>query len=421
MGLRKTTYEEMLPSIMKYPNASQPSLSSQLMDDVEYITTLNYGGQSNQFIEIQNRMDRVAIISPISGMWLPTTGINFSQIYDLPRLYSTTTIRAVSLSSFKTRFGPHNIAEQLQCWSTSEQYLGYPNNFQHRRYKLATSYWAFPPLPRLPKFNTFLMDPVIGFLSNRTAQEEWLDKVKNEWLPQGGKNLDEKEKNVKGGFDPTSQLSPLNSRVTCLDNMFYMSSEDHAIDSFVSDTTSPEWVEVGQHLHFVPRILELRDAYARRIFGTAEEEEAPPYISVHIRRGDFSRFKNNSLVPLSVYQSAVANIDRQLRDRAKMRNKWYHPSAPLPGPHEVLVTTDEPSSSKFVDEIRELGWKVVDHNALNTTATLGDWYGPALDSALLAGGRGFVGTALSTYSWLAKLRVESWNDGIVIIAQKNGD
>lgn len=73
---------------------------------------------------------------------------------------------------------------------------------------------------------------------------------------------------------------------------------------------------------------------------------------------------------------------------------------------QVLTTTDEPTGSPFIDEVRALGWHVLDHGALNTTEERGGWWPTILDSAILARGQGFVGTDRSTFSHLAGLRVK---------------
>lgn len=60
--------------------------------------------------------------------------------------------------------------------------------------------------------------------------------------------------------------------------------------------------------------------------------------------------------------------------------------------YAVVVTTDDKMDSDFVRQIRsELGWKVLDHDKMQTIKKYGEWYPTMIDAAVLARGRGFVG------------------------------
>lgn len=75
--------------------------------------------------------------------------------------------------------------------------------------------------------------------------------------------------------------------------------------------------------------------------------------------------------------------------------------------YQIVATTDEPAGSEFIEHVRDLGWYVLSHEELLTTEVLGGWWPTILDSAILARGRGFVGTPSSTYSHLAVRRHSS--------------
>ena len=77
-----------------------------------------------------------------------------------------------------------------------------------------------------------------------------------------------------------------------------------------------------------------------------------------------------------------------------------------PADYKVLATTDEPTGSPLLDDMRALGWNVLDHGALDTVKDKGPWLPAILDSAILSRGQGFVGTEKSTFSHLAGLRVK---------------
>lgn len=69
--------------------------------------------------------------------------------------------------------------------------------------------------------------------------------------------------------------------------------------------------------------------------------------------------------------------------------------------YAIVATTDDVVGSPFVDRVESLGWKVVDHVLMGTNERLDEWYGALIDGAILARGRGFVGTEWSTFSYIA--------------------
>ncbi|KAI5480612.1 hypothetical protein MNV49_000308 [Pseudohyphozyma bogoriensis] len=402
------SYDSMLREVMRYPHQPQDSFESQLVEGVE-------------LLYLAKRTNKIAIVMSISGIWPAGSNLNFSDIYDLPRFYALTRVPAVPISSFKTRHSETSRPETLPCWSLFEQYRG-GGNFEHfGHHKIFTAMWAMPHFARTQtSHHAIQFEEVIDFVSSRKRQETWLEEVREGWLPQknvaAGTQVDLAD-NVKDGFDPQSQETPINISVTCLDSTFYL-AYDAVGEVGHHRVNAPEWKEIGRHLRFTPRIEEVKEKYLRRIFGVDKRDEVPMYISIHIRRGDFKDFKGGSILPLSSYETSVRDVRRKLLRRTQLKD----PTAPLftlsPYHWPVLVTTDEPGTSDFVRDVKALGWKVVDHDELNTTAELGDWWGPVLDSAMLAGGHGFVGTMRSTFSLLAGLRVESWNNGEAVVAQK---
>lgn len=60
--------------------------------------------------------------------------------------------------------------------------------------------------------------------------------------------------------------------------------------------------------------------------------------------------------------------------------------------------------SEFVQELRRIGWKVVDQVKMKTEENFGGWYPGIIDAAILAKGSAFVGTEWSTFSFLAVSR-----------------
>lgn len=76
----------------------------------------------------------------------------------------------------------------------------------------------------------------------------------------------------------------------------------------------------------------------------------------------------------------------------------------------AIVTSDD-NSQDFKKDVAELGWHVVDHDALGTAETHGVWYPLIIDSYILSSGIGVVGTDGSTMSLLAEYRVRDWHAG----------
>lgn len=71
----------------------------------------------------------------------------------------------------------------------------------------------------------------------------------------------------------------------------------------------------------------------------------------------------------------------------------------------VVVTTDD-TSLQFLTELENLGWKVVNHEKLNTLVRDGPWAAAIIDAGILSRANGFVGTMYSTYSTVAAKRVK---------------
>lgn len=161
----------------------------------------------------------------------------------------------------------------------------------------------------------------------------------------------------------------------------------------------------------------------------------PPYISVHIRRGDFEqhcpgrlgfqRDKSGCFTPLTIFAEAVESVRQEL---------LHSPSSSLSKDQirnlPVIIFSDEPkrTSEWFLGRFHrangtsetwwsivhdELKWLSIDHEAagVDTVKKWGYWYPILVDSVLMSNAVGFVGTKMSTYSLLAGKRVERWNRG----------
>ncbi|GAA5931895.1 hypothetical protein JCM3775_000072 [Rhodotorula graminis] len=438
-------YEGMLETVLRY-GEPQTELKKQ-MGDARFLTGMLFGGQSNQLLALINllfigkELGRAVIVPPLTGIHFGAGQHRpFHLVYDLPRFYSLTNIPTVPLSSFKTPGGPGNVDERVTCWSLMEKYTGAPNvhavETGFEEHKIFTDFWAVPPFPRSSEGAVLEFGPVVDFLSNTTAQLEWVATTRREYLPQKSvpKGVEPStvvaEDNVKPFFDPVHGVPPTeDDQLMCLDATFYVGDSvppppypQHVpLDPW---RVGRAWKEVGQHLHWLPEVEEHANDYLKALFSVKRAKDIPPYISVHVRRGDFKAFHGNTYTPLSSYVSAVADVRTQLQARldrpsspTSLSDKPSLRAFPIPpAEYAVVVTTDEPPGSDLYVELAELGWHVVDHDAQRTVERLGEWYPAMLDGEILSRGQGFVGTQWSTFSMLSGNRVEYWQGGVQVVA-----
>ncbi|GAA6058078.1 hypothetical protein JCM3770_002252 [Rhodotorula araucariae] len=423
--------------VLNFPDQPQDTLRSQIKPDVRYITTMSYGGHANQFMAIENLLylakllSRVAIIPTLTALHFDETPRDFSVFYDLDRFYYETEIPAVEMSALK-RWDLTNPPplEDLSCWSILEQTAGDRNinDGSMAVHNIDVKYW---PLPRMESgsegFNLWF-ESIHDFDYNREARDKWVARVKKELLPQQsppprptGKNAKalSKSQTLKPGFDPL-RAAPPEENLLCLDTTFFLGSRifppAYPLGKQYEAPRSYEghgWIQAGQYMHFSPQLEDLADQYLLNLFGAKSLSDVPPFISVHIRRGDFQSARG--LTSLEAYTDAVQRARNRLDWRMDHPDGWvgagHARQKYFPGvrgrDYAVVATTDEEPGSDFVRQLKEnLGWKVVDHAHMRTEEELGAWYPTMVDAAVLARGRAFVGTEWSTFSYLAGLRVK---------------
>lgn len=395
----------------------QDRMDSQLKKGVRYVTTVAYGGHANQFIALVKLLylakitNRVAILPTLIPLHFDADPVDFGSFFDLAPLRHYSHIPVVEFSELK----PFDLSfqgaemETLGCWSTQEATQGHPNSgglVSMDIHQIGVTFWPLPPTlqrsgPDLAYEGLKIFD------HERTAQDRWVDQVREEFLPQGllppppvetegGLSVStfDKSTNVKPGFNPFSD--PPSEQLVCYDNALFLSpllfpdpfpgATDPLEPILPGEDTS--WIEAGQFIHFSPHIEMLVDDYLRATLELSPNLRLPNLITVHLRRTDFLEF--TGLTPLERYVLAV--------ERARTRLAVVFPGRE----YEVLATTDEAvEGSDFIDHVRNLGWKVLDHDAMTTIATHGGWYPTILDAAILARGDGLVGTAKSTFSHLS--------------------
>ncbi|GAA6014240.1 hypothetical protein JCM10207_006143 [Rhodosporidiobolus poonsookiae] len=430
--------------VLNYPEP-QDTLTSQIKPGVRYIATLSYGGHANQFMAIQNLLylgkllNRVVIIPTLTPLHFHETPRDFSQFYDLDRLYHDTKIPAVELSDMKWwNFSAPPPLEPLSCWSILELAAGgrNVNDGSMAVHNIDVKYFPLPKLGRGSEGFNIWFEAVHDFDFDWASRRDWLTKVRKELLPQKPPpEADVKptivplnrHQNLKDGFDPGRTDAPRDD-LFCLDTTFFLGSRifPPAYPSPGVITEEPlrsyeghGWIQAGQYIRFSAELERLADIYLLELFGVSTMKEIPPFITVHIRRGDFRTARG--LTSLDKYTDGVQRVRDKINWRIDHPNDWVgagkgnekYVKGIRAERYAVVATTDEKPDSDFVRELKErLGWKVLDHDAMNTTAELGEWYPSMIDAAVLARGSGFVGTEWSTYSYLAGLRVKYWNGGV---------
>ncbi|KAG6837843.1 hypothetical protein H0H93_016211 [Arthromyces matolae] len=182
-----------------------------------------------------------------------------------------------------------------------------------------------------------------------------------------------------------AKLSPEN-HLSCFDFMYFASVGTQPYEW--KSPWAPAWRLIGQHLRFTDSILALGKGYVRRALQVTSAE-IPPFITVHARRGDFVHqcwdVPTACLAPISAYARRVKEIQGSLFVKSGIEVT------------EVIITSDEKDPA-FWEEVRQEGWKYIDHTAEKTQEKYGEWYVPLVDIVVQSMGAGFVGSIDSTVS-----------------------
>ncbi|GAA5873183.1 hypothetical protein JCM16303_006963 [Sporobolomyces ruberrimus] len=428
-----------LSLVIHDPIKPQDYLSAQLKPEVRYITSMSYGGHANQFIGIQNLLylgkllNRVVIVPTLTPLHFQGLPQDMSKFYDIERFYEETSIPLVELSTLKWwNFTTPPPVEPVTCWSVLEQVADGRNinDGSMAVHNIDVKYYPLPPLARSSEEAKIWFEAFHKFDSNPWAKQQWIERVRAENLPHVESTdpepkVDENQLAPKPGFD-VRNTEPPNEQLLCLDTTFFLGSRLFPPAYPLPVRTEPRrsyeghgWIQAGQYLRFSTHLETLADRYLERLFDVSNVIDIPPFITCHIRRGDFAQARG--LTSMDMYTSAVQRVRNELDWRIDNRDGWTGPGRGneryvegIRGEnYAVVVATDEKPNSEFVKTLKEeLGWLVIDHDAEGTEKNLGAWYPPLIDSVILAKGQGFVGTEWSTFSYLAGLRVKYWNGGV---------
>ncbi|KAG0082867.1 hypothetical protein BGZ93_002163, partial [Podila epicladia] len=214
-----------------------------------------------------------------------------------------------------------------------------------------------------------------------------------------------------------------------------------------ADVSDRSWAEVGMHLQFNSRIEDMVDDILDKLIGagpvsstptsTDVARRHPEFIIIHLRRGDIVNKckpgvpETECIVQIEQIAEKVDEIEKKRRIQAlsalsdsntKNNNKTSEKQVLQRLP--VLVTTNEKRPEELL-KLEKLGWIMLDHGdvehdaqgqvieskttKLGTFSTLGPYWPPMLDAALLTRGDYLIGMRKSRMSQLAAQRGAAWH------------
>ena len=460
------------------------------------LTTLSYGGQSNQVISIIHLLHlasltgHIAIVPslvsphhiadapaiPASRLfdfdhYRRQTGVLVAEWADLKAIDSNAEVddfvcaRRVSgiadqcscYSLLREMFGPTSFSDPLMAYAHSAHPQLYPLMTDARRAATGglTRAWNGAGGYLFESLVTWLEAPGV---SEAAVAEEYGRRL-------GNVTAERARKPAGSALSPIAHDSRLvgpDPRLTCVDSLFFVQSGRprgpeieldwgvrgwsegaEPMHHFGDDTS---WRETGRHLRFTADIEREVSTALRTLLGVGKNADIPPFIAMHIRRGDFATTPGLGLASVDTYAEALVQLSRDLDAYPRfvsLRPSPVHPSVPArpgwtafdrtqtrAGDLPVVVATDE-TDPRFLAELDSRGWIVVDHALLGTANRFDDpWMPSALDQGILSRGAGLVMTAHSvrtnlckarltqqTYSSLAGLRVRWWNGGTAVAAE----
>lgn len=375
------------------------SFRENLRNDTKYITSWLNAGWTNDVMTIGNLLYLALITEriPIIPSFIPShigpeaPPLPFGHIFDVPRLRKA--LRTPVLEWHQVKDANDSSLDELGCWAVwpvVEQGAPPRDSFLIPKLNLDLSYTRAPDWVKLTP-------PGID------------DKHASLWSLARLAYPEARESAISQPPDPSPQRQlaiPPDDHLLCYDYLYYTAVT--AAWEWNWDY-SPVWRFVGQHMHWNATVEKLAEELARRAMNVPNGEPIPPFISIHMRHGDFRIYCNEftedqCFVPLPAVAKRVAEVQRELLDK-KGINVTH-----------VIMTSDERDPNWWA-EVRSYGWNWVDYAAERTVETYGKWYPVLLDAILQSRGAGFVGTEYSTMSLLALRRVQDWNGGAVRMAK----
>ncbi|KAF7314947.1 hypothetical protein MIND_00008700 [Mycena indigotica] len=379
-------------------------LKDNLRADLKYITTWHGNGFTNDIMSYINLLylakatQRVAIMDSFfpapqhvgktfAAAAVTPTNLPFKDVFDLPRFTELSGVQVVQWADVKNASSDEAELDSLGCWNLDQANVN--NKGPHvkktpEQLKIDISYSIAPywvkQYPEQPGNEHVRLSQLVALSFPRTYRKSI-----------------QSQKPVKSSILQL-EVTP-DDHLMCFDYLF-TTCENSAHDIWMDYSST--WRQIGQYLHFHPKIERLAQEYLRKILDVAVGEDIPPYIAVHVRHGDFEDWCNglsreDCFAPLSTYRHRVQQLQARLLEEKGVSVE------------HVVMTSDEVSEEWWA-EVASYGWARPDHTT--TKDEHGPWYTVLIDNAIQGLGHGVVGTKFSTVSSIAAKRVESWNNGL---------
>ncbi|KAJ7741894.1 hypothetical protein B0H16DRAFT_1728412 [Mycena metata] len=385
--------DELLQGPLLEGEAPTATFRENLRKEVKYITSWPADEWSSQVIQFMNLLylarltERVPIVPRFQPVHLKgnVSSIDFGDVFDLPALRKE--LRTPILQWRQVKDLTSEAVEDVGCWDV-----------QHKTWEADSSYLEPPTDLNLDISYT----PVPTWVhASLHAQMERTERSMLLWPLASLIAFNRRATGLK--VLPKPALSPLHQTLRAPDDQLFCTNSlvfDVGLQLLESaQDLSPAWQAVGRHMHWTPAIEAIGADYTRRTLGIEPTEHIPPYIAVHIRRGDFALQCKADRIPLD---KCLAPLSAYVRRVKEVRAEIIEDTGVAVD--RVIVTSDEEDPAWW-EPVLKLGWLKPDHSI--TAAVHGPWYPQFIDAVIQGAGYGFVGTDKSTTSILARRRVSS--------------
>ncbi|KAI0031409.1 hypothetical protein K488DRAFT_52104 [Vararia minispora EC-137] len=373
-----------------------------LRNDTKYITSWISAGWTNDVMTYANLIylglitGRTAILHTFlpSHVGPGAPQIPFSDVFDIEYLSEKIGMPVLEFSDVKNMSTASEEIEEIGCWSVWEAVElreGRPRPvYTEWEQGLSISWTTAPPwVKKIPDYehDRFARFWDLAVLTYPKGRQE------NLGTPQPSR---------------TGATVHPDEHLVCFDYLYYACASTS--DEFIREH-SPAWRDVLRYFRWAPRMQEIADGYLRRMFGVAETDPIPPYITIHARRGDFGAycgFANLTLgdcfPTMEDYARGIVGIRKELEQRLGI------------SPKHIVMVSDE-KDSIWWEVVRIMGWYTPDHEAEQTVERYGAWrvsvrmYPVFIDAVIQSSGVGLLGSPGSTMSIIAGRRVIDWHGG----------
>ncbi|KAI0690908.1 hypothetical protein BC835DRAFT_157933 [Cytidiella melzeri] len=406
-GRRNHSEEHVVPKPTVEPTPYSPlvlgapteSFRDNLRPDMQYITSWLDAGWNNDVMTYMNLIylghitDRVPVLAAFTpsfhiGQESPIIG--FSEVFDVPRFISDSGIPVLEWSEVKDPGS--ELIDEIGCWNVWES-VQYED---HRPRRSDVPNW-------------------LGLDISYTKTPEWIkmmpnyehDKGASFWALARLAYPEDRSSHLRDDVLPSPLLHavlPPDEHLLCYDYLYYVGAHQMMEYEY---TYAPAWRYVGKHLRWTERLENIAASYVREALSLGAHSNIPPYISIHVRHGDFGNWCWDAELPEDCFAplSVIARRVREVRTELFLQKGIDVPMS------RVIMTSDE-TDETWWDAVAALGWARVDHEKMHTENKFGKWYPIILDAIIQSNSIGFVGTDRSTFSMLSKRRVVEWHGGV---------